>query len=400
MQPSKKSTKPNQTKSNRISMTYKLTDDQLQIQNLLRRVARERVSQRAADIDRTAEYPSDMFDLLKELGLFTLPFPVQYGGTGSMLSASIAIEELARVCYNTAYLLLLQWVPFGAILAGGTEEQKQRLLPHLASGDVRGAFSTTEAQSGSDVSGIRTRAQRVQGGYKISGSKIWCTNSHIADFVLVAAKCEQNGKDEISLFIIERGTPGFTVGKKEDKIGARGVPSCPLFLDEVFVPDENMLGGGFKVVMEAFNASRPLIGARGVGLAQGAIDHASAFIKDRKAFGQSLSDFQGLRWMLADMAIQTEAARQLVYRAASMVDQNATSAELAPIAAMAKCFATDTAMKVATDAVQLFGAAGVSAEYPINRYFRDAKVLQIIEGTNQIQRNIVANSILGRIGRN
>ena len=381
-------------------MTYKLTDDQLQIQNLLRRVARERVSQRAADIDRTAEYPSDMFDLLKELGLFTLPFPVQYGGTGSMLSASIAIEELARVCYNTAYLLLLQWVPFGAILAGGTEEQKQRLLPHLASGDVRGAFSTTEAQSGSDVSGIRTRAQRVQGGYKISGSKIWCTNSHIADFVLVAAKCEQNGKDEISLFIIERGTPGFTVGKKEDKIGARGVPSCPLFLDEVFVPDENMLGGGFKVVMEAFNASRPLIGARGVGLAQGAIDHASAFIKDRKAFGQSLSDFQGLRWMLADMAIQTEAARQLVYRAASMVDQNATSAELAPIAAMAKCFATDTAMKVATDAVQFFGAAGVSAEYPINRYFRDAKVLQIIEGTNQIQRNIVANSILGRIGRN
>ena len=153
-------------------MTYKLTDDQLQIQNLLRRVARERVSQRAADIDRTAEYPSDMFDLLKELGLFTLPFPVQYGGTGSMLSASIAIEELARVCYNTAYLLLLQWVPFGAILAGGTEEQKQRLLPPLASGDVRGAFSTTEAQSGSDVSGIRTRAQRVQGGYKISGSKI------------------------------------------------------------------------------------------------------------------------------------------------------------------------------------------------------------------------------------
>ena len=381
-------------------MTYKLTDDQLQIQNLLRRVARERVSQRAADIDRTAEYPSDMFDLLKELGLFTLPFPVQYGGTGSMLSASIAIEELARVCYNTAYLLLLQWVPFGAILAGGTEEQKQRLLPPLASGDVRGAFSTTEAQSGSDVSGIRTRAQRVQGGYKISGSKIWCTNSHIADFVLVAAKCEQNGKDEISLFIIERGTPGFTVGKKEDKIGARGVPSCPLFLDEVFVPDENMLGGGFKVVMEAFNASRPLIGARGVGLAQGAIDHASAFIKDRKAFGQSLSDFQGLRWMLADMAIQTEAARQLVYRAASMVDQNANSAELAPIAAMAKCFATDTAMKVATDAVQFFGAAGVSAEYPINRYFRDAKVLQIIEGTNQIQRNIVANSILGRIGRN
>lgn len=380
-------------------MHYALNDDQKQIQDLLRRVAREKVAARADAIDRTAEYPHDMYALLKELGLFTLPFPVEYGGTGSMLSACIAIEELARVCYNTAYLLLVQWVPFGAILHGGNAEQRQRLLPGLASGELRGAFSTTEAQSGSDVSGIRTRAVPVDGGYRINGAKIWCTNSDIADFVLVAAKCEQDGRDGISLFIIEKGTPGFTVGKKEDKIGARGVPSCPLFLDDVFVPSHNLVGGGFKAVMEAFNASRPLIGARGVGLAQGAIDHASAFVQDRKAFGQNVSDFQGVRWMLADMAIQTEAARHLVYKAASLVDQGAPSAELAPIAAMAKCFATDTAMKVATDAVQLFGAAGVSAEYPINRYFRDAKVLQIIEGTNQIQRNIVANSLLGRVAR-
>lgn len=380
-------------------MYYSLTDDQRQIQDLLRRVAREKVAKRADDIDRTAEYPHDMYALLKELGLFTLPFPVEYGGTGSMLSACIAIEELARVCYNTAYLLLVQWVPFGAILHGGSEEQKEWLLPGLASGEMRGAFSTTEAQSGSDVSGIRTRAVKVPGGYKINGAKIWCTNSDLADFVLVAAKYEQDGKDGISLFIVEKGTAGFTVGKKEEKIGARGVPSCPLFLDDVFVPDKNLVGGGFRAVMEAFNSSRPLIGARGVGLAQGAIDHATAFVQDRKAFGQQVSDFQGIRWMLADMAIQTEAARNLVYRAASLVDQSAPAVELAPIAAMAKCFATDTAMRVATDAVQLFGAAGVSAEYPINRYFRDAKVLQIIEGTNQIQRNIVANSLLGRVAR-
>jgi alkylation response protein AidB-like acyl-CoA dehydrogenase len=293
----------------------------------------------------------------------------------------------------------VQWVPFGAILHGGTEEQKQRLLPGLASGDLRGAFSTTEAQSGSDVSGIRTRAIKVEGGFKINGAKIWCTNSELADFVLVAAKYEQLGRDGISLFIVGKGTKGFTVGKKEDKIGARGIPSCPLFLDDVFVSDDDLVGGGFKAVMEAFNASRPLIGARGVGLAQGAIDHASNFIKNRQAFGQTVSEFQGVRWMMADMAIQTEAARHLVYRAASLVDQGAPSEVLAPVAAMAKCFATDTAMKVATDAVQLFGAAGVSAEYPINRYFRDAKVLQIIEGTNQIQRNIVANSLLGRIPR-
>lgn len=380
-------------------MTYALNDDHRQIQDLIRRVAREKVAPRAQEIDRTAEYPHDMFALLKELGLFTLPFPEQYGGAGSMLSACIAIEEFARVCYNTAYLLLVQWVPFGAILSGGNDEQKERLLPGLANGELRGAFSTTEAQSGSDVSGILTRAVKVDGGYRLNGAKIWCTNSDIADFVLVAAKFGDEGRNPISLFIVEKGTPGFTVGRKEEKIGARGVPSCPLFFDDVFVPNHNLLGGGFKAVMEAFNASRPLIGARGVGLAQGAIDHAAGFVQERHAFGQQVSDFQGVRWMLADMAIQTEAARHLVYRAAALVDAGAPAAELAPIAAMAKCFATDTAMKVATDAVQLFGAAGVSAEYPINRYFRDAKVLQIIEGTNQIQRNIVANSLLGRVAR-
>lgn len=380
-------------------LAYQLNEDQVQIQDLLRRVARERVAARADEIDRTAEYPHDMFALLKELGLFTLPFPEQYGGGGSLLSACVAIEELGRVCYNTAYLLLVQWVPFGAILAGGTEEQKGRLLPGLAAGDIRGAFSTTEAQSGSDVSGIRTRAERVAGGYRLNGAKIWCTNSSIADFILVAAKYQEDDRDGISLFIVDRPSPGLEVGKHEEKIGARGVPSCPLFLDDVFVPEANRLGRGFKAVMEAFNASRPLIAARGIGLAQGAIDHAMAFVSDRRAFGQNVSEFQGVRWMLADMAMQTEAARQLVYRAASSVDARAPVEEQAKLAAMAKCVATDTAMKVATDAVQLFGAAGVSAEYPINRYFRDAKVLQIIEGTNQIQRNIIANALLGRVPR-
>ncbi|MPT38979.1 MAG: acyl-CoA dehydrogenase [Achromobacter sp.] len=378
---------------------YALNEDQLQIQDLIRRVAREKVAPRANEIDGTAEYPHDMYALLKELGLFTLPFPEQYGGAGSMLSACLAIEEFGRVCYNTAYLLLVQWVPFGAILHGGTEEQKARLLPGLASGDLRGAFSTTEAQSGSDVSGIKTRAEKTAGGFVLNGAKIWCTNSDIADFILVAAKYREQDKDGISLFIVEKGTPGLQVGRKEEKMGARGVPSCPLFLDNVFVPDSNMLGGGFRAVMEAFNASRPLIGARGVGLAQGALDHAIEFVSNRTAFGQQVSEFQGVRWMLADMAMQTEAARQLVYRAASLVDSGAPAAALAPLAAMAKCFASDTAMKVATDAVQLFGAAGISSEYPINRYFRDAKVLQIIEGTNQIQRNIISNSLLGRPSR-
>ena len=384
-------------------MSYALTEEQLEIQALVRRVARERVAQRADEIDRTADYPQDMYDLLRELGLFTVPFPAEYGGTGSMLSAAVAVEEFGRVCYNTAYLLLVQWLPFSAILAGGSPEQQRRFLPGLASGELRGAFSTTEPQSGSDVSGIRTRARKLDGGYRISGSKIWCTNAAVSDFVLVAAKTgDDDAPGSINLFIVERGMKGFQVGRKEDKMGARGVPSSPLVLDDVVVPAENRLGPegrGFKIVMEAFNKSRPLIAARAIGLAQGAIDHSSVFIQGRRAFGQQVSDFQGVRWMLADMAIQTEAARQLVYRAAAMVDAGVSGPELGATAAMAKCFATDVAMKVATDAVQLFGAAGISNEYPINRYFRDAKVLQIIEGTNQIQRNIVANALLGRQGK-
>jgi len=386
-----------------MTQAYALNDEQRQIREMVRRLARERVAPRAAEIDRSAEYPQDMFDLLRDAGLFCIPFPKDYGGTDSMLSAAVAIEELGRVCYNTAYLLVVQWVPFGAILAAGSDEQKQRLLGPLAAGQMRGAFSTTEPQSGSDVAGIRTRAKRCEGGYRINGAKIWCTNSPVADFVLVAAKTgDGDGAGAVNLFIVERGSKGFTIGRKEDKMGARGVPSCPLFLDDVFVPEANRLGEdgrGFKDVMEAFNKSRPLIGARGVGLAQGAIDHSIEFVTNRVTWGRPVSENQGIRWMLADMAIQTEAARQIVYHAAAAVDGGLSGIGLAPVAAMAKCFATDTAMKVATDAVQLFGAAGISSDTPINRYFRDAKVLQIIEGTNQIQRNIIGDSLLGKLRR-
>ena len=384
-------------------MSFALDEQQLQIQSLVRRVAREKVAPRASEIDRTAEYPHDMFALLRELGLFALPFPQSYGGTGSTLSACVVVEELARVCYNTAYLLVVQWTPVGAILAAGTDEQKKRLLPALAAGEIKASISVTEPQSGSDVAGIRTRAKRAPGGYRISGSKIWCTGAPLADFIFVGAKTgDDDSRASINLFAVERGSRGLEIGRKEEKMGARGVPSCPLFLEDVFVPEGNRLGeegAGFKAVMETFNAARPVHGARGVGLAQGATDHAVEFVQGRRAFGQSVADFQGIRWMLADMLMNTEAARSLVYRAAAMVDAGVSGRELAPYAAMSKCYATDVAMKVTTDAVQLFGAAGISAEFPINRYMRDAKVLQIIEGTNQIQRNIIGNSLLGRAGK-
>jgi hypothetical protein len=378
-------------------MTFSLGEDQRQIQDLIRRIARERVAPRANEIDATGEYPHDMFELLKELGLFTLPFPEEHGGSNSMLSACVAVEELCRVCYNTAYLLVVQWVPFGAILAGGTDEQKARYLPGLASGELRAAFSTTEPQSGSDVAGIRTRAKPVDGGYRITGSKIWCTNAAMSDFVLVAARTGDDERGNLNLFVVEKDTPGFEIGPKEDKLGARGIPSSPLYFDDAFVPENARLGPdgqGWKIVMEAFNKSRPIIGARGVGLAQGALDLALAFINDRQAFGKTISDFQGVRWMLADMATQTECARLLVYRAAAAVDAGVSGKELAMMAAMAKLQSADTAMRVATDAVQLFGAAGISNASPINRYFRDAKVLQIVEGTSQIQRNIISRQLV------
>ncbi len=384
-------------------MTYSLNEDHKAVRDLVRRVAVEKVAARAHEIDAKAEYPQDMFDLLRGLGLFTLPFPPEYGGSNSLLSACIAIEELGRICYNTAYLLVVQWVPIGAILAGGNDDQKQRYLPGLASGALRGALALTESQSGSDVAGFKTRARRVDGGYRLTGSKVWCSNSSVADFCLVAAKTgDSDSSSSINLFIVDRNTPGFTVGAHENKMGARGIPSCALFFDDAFVPESQRLGPegkGFKLVMEALNQSRPIIAARGVGLAQGAMDHAAEYIKNRTAFGQKIADYQGIRWMIADMAIQTEAARNLTYKAAALVDGGASGPEMAMAAAIAKTFAADTAMRVAENAVQMFGAAGISNEYPINRYFRDAKVLQIIEGTNQIQRNIIARNILGPSGR-
>ena len=213
-------------------MHYEVSEDNKRIRDSVRRAASEKVAPRAAEIDSKAEYPQDMFDLLKDLGLFTLPFDEKYGGMNSILSACIAIEEFGRVCYNTAYLLVVQWVPFGAILAGGSEDQKDRYLPGLADGSLRGAFSTTESQSGSDVGGITTRAVKVDGGYQITGNKIWCTNSSVADFVVVAARLDgMTGKRVINFFIVHKESKGFSIGAPENKMGARGIPSCPLFFD-------------------------------------------------------------------------------------------------------------------------------------------------------------------------
>lgn len=378
---------------------HALPSEAIEVQNLVRRVASERIAPRAAEIDKTGEYPQDMFDLLKELGIFTLPFPNEYGGQDSLLAGCVAVEELGRVCYNTGYLLVVQWTPFGAIMAAGTKAQKDRYLPGLASGELRAAFSITEPQSGSDVAGIKTRANKTEKGWHISGAKIWCTNALVSDFIVLAAKTGES-RGDVNFFIVPTDAKGLQIGPKEDKLGARGVPSSPLYLDDVLLPEDAILGDpgkGFRQVMGALALSRPIIGARAVGLAQGALDLAMQFMRERRAFDQPLTDFQGLRWMLADMEMQIEAARGLVYRAAAMTDAGIRGKELAHAAAISKAFASDMAMKVATDAVQIFGASGISNDYPINRYFRDAKVVQIIEGSNQIQRNIIAKNLIDGI---
>jgi len=378
---------------------HALPSEAIEVQNLIRRVASERIAPRAAEIDKTGEYPQDMFDLLKELGIFTLPFPNEYGGQDSLLAGCVAVEELGRVCYNTGYLLVVQWTPFGAIMAAGTKVQKDRYLPGLASGELRAAFSITEPQSGSDVAGIKTRAKKTEKGWHISGAKIWCTNALVSDFIVLAAKTGES-RGDVNFFIVPTDAKGLQIGPKEDKLGARGVPSSPLYLDDVLLPEDAILGDpgkGFRQVMGALALSRPIIGARAVGLAQGALDLAMQFMRERRAFDQPLTDFQGLRWMLADMEMQIEAARGLVYKAAAMTDAGIRGKELAHAAAISKAFASDMAMKVATDAVQIFGASGISNDYPINRYFRDAKVVQIIEGSNQIQRNIIAKNLIDGI---
>ena len=381
---------------------YALTEDQLAVQDLVRRVAREQVAPRADAIDRNAEYPQDMFDLLKDLGLFALPLPTEHGGTGSLLAGCIAVEEFGRVCYNTGYLLVVQWVAFGALHAAGNAEQKSRFLPGLATGELRGAFSTTEAQSGSDVSGIKTRATRVDGGYRLNGSKIWCTNSDVADFVLVGAKCAgPDGKDSINLFIVEKGTKGFSVGRKEEKMGARGVPSCPLFFDDAVHPRSEPDGArgrcrassrSWKHSTRAARSSPPVPSAsRKAPSTTPARSSSSA----RRSGGASPTSRACAgcwpTWPCRPRPPANSRTRPRRWSTPASPARNS-----AAMAAMAKCFASDVAMKVATDAVQMFGAAGISNEYPINRYFRDAKVVQIIEGTNQIQRNIIANMLLGR----
>ncbi len=378
---------------------FVLTDDHREFRRSLRRFAEEKIAPQAAIADRDAVFPVKSLDACIELELPALGIPAEYGGVGAdMITQAIMAEELSRVCASTALTLLISKLGAVPMLYWGSEELKRRYLPRIASGDWQSSYCLSEADAGSDVAAIRTRAVREGDGYVLRGSKHWVTNAGLSDFYTVFAVTDPSaGRRGISCFVVETEW-GVEVGAKEDKMGLRGSPTAPVRFDDVRVPLSNLVGQegqGFTIAMHALDRSRPAIGAQAVGIAQGAVDAARSYMGERRAFGRAIADFQGLKFMLAEMAMRTEAARTLVYRACSLIDCDDPDGELTTIGSMAKWLASDTAMEVTTDAVQLFGGYGYTRDYPVERLMREAKITQIYEGTNQIQRVVIAKKLLG-----
>jgi alkylation response protein AidB-like acyl-CoA dehydrogenase len=363
----------------------------------IRKMVVERVAPRAAEIDEAAEYPRDIRELFAEHDLMGLPFEVEHGGTGTgTLMLNIAVEEVAKACASSALILMIQELGTLPIKLFGTEELKQRFLPRCASGEWSPAFALSEPDAGSDPGGMRTRAVRDGSDWVIEGTKNWITNLGIADFYICFAVTdpEQGHSRGISAFVVEADRPGFSVGKLEHKMGIRGSPTGQPIFDHVRVPAENLIGEehqGFKVAMATLDRSRLGVAAQAVGIAQGAADYAAAYARERRQFGKPIASFQGIQFKLADMESRTAAARELLYSACSKVDAGA--AEMGKYSAMAKLIASDTAMWATTEAVQVLGGYGYVSEYPVERMMRDAKITQIYEGTNEIQRLVIARTL-------
>ncbi len=376
-----------------------LTDEQREIRELVRTLARERVAPRAAEIDKAAEFPWDMVDLLREHELFGLPFDEEHGGTGTgALMVLVAIEELSKVCATTGLLLAVQELGSLGLKLAGTDEQKSRYLPRLASGEWLPAYALTEPGSGSDSAAMRTEARREGDEYVLTGGKRFITNAGVAELYTVFAKTDPaGGHAGISAFLVEASAPGFEVGRIEPKMGIKGSTTGEIFFNDCRIPAENLLGeegDGFPIAMRILDRSRPGIGAQGLGLAQGATDYALEYAKSRETMGKPIAEHQLIAATLADMETKCEAARGLLYKCGLLIDEGADGPELTKISAMAKLFCTDVAMEVTTDAVQILGGYGYIQEYPVERMMRDAKITQIYEGTNQIQRLVIARQML------
>ncbi|HEX4212516.1 MAG TPA: acyl-CoA dehydrogenase family protein [Candidatus Dormibacteraeota bacterium] len=386
-----------QVQSRQVGSEAALSEDDLAIRETLRQIVRERVAPRAADIDAGAEYPKDLERLFAENGILGIPFPPELGGvSGRSVTICMGVEEIARACATSALILAVQALGAYPLLLAGTDEQKRRLCPPLAEGEQLACYALSEPGSGSDAAAMKTTAKRYGDEYILNGSKIFITGGSVASQMVVFAVTDPDaGHRGISAFVLERERSPWKVLKLEHKLGIRGSPTAQIAFDEVRVPAENRLGAegqGFKLALSVLDRSRPGIGAQALGIAQGALDYALGYAREREQFGKPIATFQGIQFMLADMATQVEASRQLVYLAAGKVDAGAP--DLTQFAAMAKLFASDTAMKVTTDAVQILGGYGYVQDYPVERMMRDAKITQIYEGTNQIQRVVIARSLL------
>ncbi len=376
-----------------------LSDEQLEVRELVCTLARERIAPRAAEIDESHEFPWDVVDLYREHGLFGLFVPEEYGGLGTgMLPSLVAIEEISKVCATSGVILAVQGLGAFGLLLAGSEEQRRRYLPLLASGECLAAYALTEAGSGSDSAAMRTVALRDGDGYVLSGSKRFITNAGVAKLYTVFAKTDPSaGHAGISAFLVEAETPGFEVVRLEPKMGIAGSTTGELVFDGCRVPAASLLGGegdGFRLAMQILDRSRPGVAAQGLGIAQGATDYALEYAKERHTMGRPIAEHQLIAAKLAEMETACEAARGLLYRVGQMADAGVPEGELTKASAMAKLFCTETAMWVTTEAVQVLGGYGYIKEYPVERMMRDAKITQIYEGTNEIQRLVIAREML------
>jgi alkylation response protein AidB-like acyl-CoA dehydrogenase len=384
-------------------MSGRLSDEQLAMRDAVRELADAKVAPRAAEIDASSEFPWDVVQLLAQQDILGLPFPAEYGGLGGdLLTVCLAIEQLSRACATTGLILAVHELGAMPLLLAGTQEQKSRWLPDLASGRRLVAYALTEAEAGSDAAALRTRAQRSGDSWQIDGSKRFISQGSVAGLVAVFARTSEDPADvkahrHLTCFYVEQGTPGFAAGKLEHKMGIRGSPTAELTFDGLVIPDGDRVGDvgqGWELAMRTFERSRPGIAAQAVGIAQGAVEAAARYAGERRQFGRAVGEFQMVGGMLADMATRTEAARQLLYTACEEIQSGSPHA--ARWAAMCKLFAGDTAMAVTTDAVQVLGGYGYVSEYPVERMMRDAKITQLYEGTQQIQRLIIARDLLAR----
>ena len=378
-------------------MDYELTETHRLIRDTARRIARERVQPRAAEIDEQGQYPEDIFGVFRQAGLMGLTIPTEYGGGASFLALALAVEETAKYCCSSGLILLLSALSTQSIVIGGSDELKQAWLPRSAAGDVRGAFCLTEPNAGSDAAAIESRAVRDGDEYVIDGEKMFISGGSVADFVVTFAKTDPAaGTRGFSAFVVPTDNPGFSVARLDRKMGVTGVPTANLVFQDCRVPAANLIGEegrGFRTALLTMGTCRPVVGARGLGLAQGALAYALDFARQRRTFGRPILEHQSIQFMLADMATQIQAARHLIYHACWLVDQGKYDRQYAPYLSFAKVFATEMAVKASSDALQILGAQGYMKDHPLERHYRDARQLMIVEGTSQVQRMIIAHGL-------